>query len=191
MVPHSSGEDELLFWATWGQPNRAIPCSVEPQAGWLGRSYTLLAMVCGAPLVLGFPFQQTPSSCLPQTSSECPNGLRQSTNTQLLKFFDQLLRSSVTQVKSAHASIFHLRNICCVLVTYLKSWLMSVLILQSHWGTVEENSARGYKVSDTCPTTRNPCSARLGRQGEDFRERALSVCFVPQHALLEPGKLLR
>lgn len=58
---------------------------------------------------------------------------------------------------------------------------------------MEEKSARGHKASDTCTKTRNPCSANFWRQGEDFRQRALSVCFVPQHApgaLLEPAKLL-
>lgn len=133
MLPHSSGEDELLFWATWGQSNRVTPCSVKPQAGWQGRSCTLLAMVSGALLVPGFPLQQRPSSCLPQTSSDCPNGPRQRTNTELPKYFDQLLRSSVTQVKSAHASISYFSNICYVLITYFKSWLMSILILQSRW----------------------------------------------------------
>lgn len=132
MLPQSSGEGELLCWATWGQPSRAIPCSVKPRDGFLGRSCTLLAMVSWAVLVPGFPLQQTPSSCFPKTSSECPNGPRQSTNTELPKYFDQLLRSSVTQVKSAHASIFYFRNICYVLITYLKSCLTSILILQSH-----------------------------------------------------------
>lgn len=133
MLPHSSGEDELLSRAAWGQSSKAIPCSVQPQAGRLGRSCTLLAMVSGALLVPGFPLQQTLSSCLPQTSSECPNGPRQSTNTELPKYFDQVLRPGVTQVKSAHASIFYFSNICHVLITYLKSWLMSVLILHRHW----------------------------------------------------------
>jgi len=127
MIPHSSGEDKLLFCAqplfpgpSGASPTGATTCSVEPRAGRPGRSHTFLAMVSGGLLVPGCPLQQTPSSHLSQASSDCSDAPGQSSNIKLPKHFDQLPRSSVTQVKSACASISYFSNNSHALITYLK-----------------------------------------------------------------------